>query len=225
MPMSSASSTRMRGIMVLGAFLVGAAAISFFVASSGATGSASDGATGCASSGSTGSASGGATKDATSDGIVPGGIRPFMAIFDPAEPLFISGERVEREEASSRAGYEVVEPTWFPPCMESSEAEVWFSGAGNEVGLRYGSQLVLNFREWPPGRDPAAAYESQASDWEAGYTTTLGSHPAWILPRDDRRPGQPPVNIINLSRENVDIQLYGRMPIDDLQKVAESLPE
>ncbi|HYN36979.1 MAG TPA: hypothetical protein VEV82_08385 [Actinomycetota bacterium] len=223
--MSSASSTRMRGIMVLGAFLVGAAAISFFVASSGATGSASDGATGCASSGSTGSASGGGTKDATSAGIAPGELRPFMAIFDPSEPLFPSGERVAKEEASSRAGYEVVEPTWFPPSVESCEAEVWFSGAGNEVGLRYGSQLVLNFGEWPPGRDPAAAYESQASDWETGYTTTLGSHPAWIVPRDDRSPGQPPVNIIHLSRGNVDIRLCGRMPIDDLLNVAESMPE
>lgn len=150
--------------------------------------------------------------------------RSFMAIFDRSQPLMIPGERVIKEEASSRAGYEVVEPTWFPPSVER-RGETWFSPATNESGLRYGVHLVINFREWPPARDPATTYAQQASDWNAGFTTTLGNRPAWIIPPNARAPGEPPVSVIHMTRGRIDITLYGQMSIDDLQKVAESLPE
>lgn len=155
----------------------------------------------------------------------PAELRPFVAIFDPSSPLLISGARVSKEEASSRAGYEVVEPSWLPASVESRTPEIWFAAVTNEAGLRYGSQLVLTFREWPPGMDPLLTYDTQARDWNAGSTTTLGSHPAWIIPENAQAPGAPPVSVIHVSRGKVDITLYGIMPIEDLKEVAQSLPE
>ena len=157
--------------------------------------------------------------------VEPGPGRPFMAMFDPDEPLFLFGNEVDKQALSTRAPYEVVEPQWFPPEMDSDEGEFWFAGATDEAGIRYGAELVLGFREWPKERDPAAAYESQASDWKVGYTTKVNDWPAWIIPADARGPDQPPVNTIRLTRKNAGIAFFGKMSMEDLQKTAESLPE
>jgi hypothetical protein len=157
-------------------------------------------------------------------GLLPGAGRPFMSIFDRSAPLMVPGEEVSMTEASSGAKYEVVEPRELPSETSRSGREVWLAADTREVGLRYGSELVVTFREWPPGTNAGASYETQAKEWDAGFTTTLGGKPAWIIPAGDRGPGEPEVNIIQVTREGLDITFYGTMSLEELQKTAESLP-
>ena len=128
-------------------------------------------------------------------------------------------------QASDRAGYEVVEPAYLPESIDAERFEVWYSDMDNQSGLRYDSDLVLTFREWPDkSENVQLQYENMAKEWEAGEATTLGEYPAWIVPADAQGLGAPPVNLIYLTRGNVEITFYYRGSMEELRRIAESTP-
>jgi hypothetical protein len=51
----------------------------------------------------------------------------------------------------------------------------------------------------------------------------LGGRPAWVIPADSLAPGQPPVNVVHVAIDGVDVTLYGEMKVDDLVSLAENL--
>lgn len=160
----------------------------------------------------------GTTHEKVDRGLVPE-LRDFMAIFDAGQPLLIPGSQTTVDTASSQAGF----PIYRPQALGGSTPETWFSPATGEVGLRYGSDLVLLLTRWPAGKDPTETYSQQAQEWKAGYTTSIGGYPAWVVPADAHAPGEPPVSVVHVSIGGVDITLYGRMPMDDLVSLAGTL--
>lgn len=156
--------------------------------------------------------------DKVQQGISPE-LRDFMAIFDEAKPLFPGGTETTLGDAPSLSGF----PVYQPKAVVETAPEVWLSEESREVGLRYGSDLVLLEVPWPAGKEPTVTYEEQAKQWEAGYTTTINGRPAWVIPADSRAPEQPPVNVVHVAIDGVDVTLYGRMKIDDLVSIAGTL--
>jgi len=164
------------------------------------------------------SSAGSSSQEKVQQGISPE-LRDLMAIFDGTQPLFPAGVETTLADASSAAGF----PVYTPKGLADLAPEVWLSEGSREVGLRYDSELVLLEVSWPGGQDPAGTYAQQAKQWRAGYVTTISGHPAWVIPAGSRAPGQPPVNVVHVTIDGVDVTLYGRTKIDDLVSVAETL--
>jgi hypothetical protein len=150
------------------------------------------------------------------------GIRDFMAIFDPSQPLFIDGGKTTYEGASQQAGYLIPIPGTLPAEIAGAEPEVWYSDVTNETGLRYGSQLVLNYTPWPASVDAATMYKQEATDW-AGEATDVGGNPAWVIAPSQFAKNEPPTSVVHVSISGVDITLLGQMSLDELILVAGSL--
>lgn len=152
-------------------------------------------------------------------------LRDPMAIFDPEEPLIIGGREATLEEAKP-----VVEHSLFRP-NTAVDPVVWIgtfrneSGAiTHEVGLRYASSLAVTYARWPAGTgDVLTRYQSMAREWDVGYATRIGDHPAWVIPRHARSPGAPPYSVVNITIKGLEVSLAGRMEADNLVALAETL--
>lgn len=143
--------------------------------------------------------------------------RDFMAIFDPSQPLLIPGIQTTIPQASVQTGY----PLYRPP--NDTPSEVWLSPSTGEVGLRYGTSLVLLYSKWPPGTDVASRYTNMVASWNAGYTATIAGHPAWVVPKGSTGPDSPRDNEVYVTIGNVEVALYGLNPLSDLLDKAASL--
>jgi hypothetical protein len=152
--------------------------------------------------------------------VAPGGLRPFMAIFDPGQPLMIQGAQTTLSQATTQAGF----PIYRPQVPELTFPEVWFSDTTGEVGLRYGSELVVLLTPWPPGIDPAKSYADKVGSIElSGYTATINGNAAWVVPEDPKSADAPNVSVVHVTIGSVEITLYGRMSSDRLISVAETV--
>lgn len=151
----------------------------------------------------------------------PGPGRDFMAIFDPEQPLMQSGTQVavaELETAAAQIGYPLYRPSGNEP------TQAWMDLDLAEVGLRYGDQIVLLYSKWPAASgDILARYTQMSESRGAGYVIDLGGNPAWVTPADSQSPGSPPVNVVRVTIENVEIALLGRIPMDELLAMATTL--
>lgn len=119
-----------------------------------------------------------------SGGVMPGAGRPLTALFDPSQALLPGGRVVTITEASVLVQY----PLYLPQDSRLPAPEVWVVREIGEDGspffdaaVRYDSSVVITYGTWPAGRDPAAEYRKGATDWDAGYVTTIGGHPAWVV--------------------------------------------
>jgi hypothetical protein len=150
------------------------------------------------------------------------GDRDLLALFNAEEPLLPGGTEVTLEDAAAL----VQHPIYRIEDGSGALPEVWLSQSKTdsdvsyEVALRYDSDLVLTFSPWPGGSDPVDTYERMASAWEAGYTTTIAGHPAWVVPPGAQGPGSPPVSVVHVTVGDVDVTLFGRMPIEALVSLA-----
>jgi len=165
---------------------------------------------------------GGATQKSSplSGQVDPGPGRDFMAIFDEKQPLFDPGTETSLGQASSLAKMTVYEPQ----AVSGSTPETWVNPETQEVGLRYGTGLVVYEVPWPlSADDPATTYDRQAKQWQAGYTGRISGHPAWVIPEDSRAPGEPPVSVVHVNIDGVDVTVYAKASIDEAVAIAESL--
>lgn len=171
-----------------------------------------------------GSASDGAHRSPTGLGAAAGD-RDLSAIFNTDEPPLAGGTLVTSEYAAAL----VQHPIYRLQDGGLGQPEVWLakieseSGSTYEVALRYDADLVLTFGRWPEGTDAAAAYQRLAAEWEAGYATTIAGHAAWVIPSGAREPESPAVSVVHVTIGDVEITLFGRMPVEQLVSLAGSL--
>jgi hypothetical protein len=153
------------------------------------------------------------------------GDRDLLAIFNTDEPLLADGTLVTLDSAAALVQY----PIYRLQDQSMGQPEVWLSKIGSESGstyevaLRYDADLVLTFGRWPEGTDPAEVYQRLAGEWDAGYVTTIGGHAAWVIPPGAREPESPPVSVVHVTIGDVEITLFGRMPVEQLVSLAGSL--
>lgn len=153
--------------------------------------------------------------------LIPSGPRQLMDIFDPNEPLMLSGEETTLLDVVALASF----PIHTPQDAADASPEVWFSADTGEVALRYGTDLVVLLAPWPTANTNSAAnpYDAQASEMGVGYTTMMNEHPAWVLPSDGDAEGEGSVSVVHLMIDGVDVTLYGTMSVEELVKLAESV--
>lgn len=149
--------------------------------------------------------------------LLPAAPRDLMAIFDPSEPLLIDGTEVELGAATTLLGFPVYRLAGETP------TETWVDIDVLEAGLRYGTDVVLLHSRWPASTDVSSRYEELVREWRAGYTMTIAGHPAWVVPQDAQDTGFPPVNVVHVSIGDVEVTLFGQIPVDELIRKAETL--
>lgn len=157
---------------------------------------------------------------------VPGDVRPLSAIFDSTSPLMTDGgNQSTLQEAATQAGYEIPVPNTEIAGVDGlpSSPEVWVSEHSKEIGLRYGSLVVIMYSPWPIGTDPEATYREQAAQFRAGYVSTIGGNPAWVVPKDSQAPGFPEVDVVHISVGSLEATLFGQVPMDNLIALAQTL--
>jgi hypothetical protein len=143
--------------------------------------------------------------------------RPLSAIFDPSQPLLIQGLKTSTiAQAAASLDYPLYAPSGAAP------SEVWVSPTVDEAGIRFGSSLVLTFARWYPNADVTNVYRAEAQQWGIGYETLLSDHPSWVIPDHPGNPA-PGVAAVHITIGNVEVVLYGEMPIDQLVPIAQSL--
>jgi hypothetical protein len=177
--------------------------------------------------------SAGATQVPTRSGVgtvrspgAPGvGAYPGDALFDPQTPLLAGGQEVSLSEAVSLVGHPLYQPDW----TGADRPQVWVVGFKDETGeesyeaaLRYGQSLVVLYAQWPAGTDVKTRYESEVSDWEQGYVTTIASHPAWVVSSDENAVDTS-VSVVRITIGTQEVQLLGKMSADDLVAIASTL--
>jgi hypothetical protein len=113
-------------------------------------------------------------------------------------------------------------PTYLPEAVETSP-EVWFSESTGEVAIRYGDSVVIEYVPWVSDQRPEDEYDTMVKEWGVGEATTVAGRPAWVVPADAARPGEPPVPVVHVAVDGVEVTLYGRMELSELVKVADSL--
>jgi hypothetical protein len=152
-------------------------------------------------------------------------IGSFCQMFRPREPLLLQGRRASLQEAVDLARHPLFLPARLPRALANERPQVWV--ADRQVGVRYrsGSRsgLVVHYGLWPTGRDPAAFYASFPREWGAGRPVSIDGWPGLVLSPDEAGPGQPPVSIVNVSFDRTEVRLYGRVPVQELIGIAESL--
>jgi hypothetical protein len=161
------------------------------------------------------------------DVALPGTGPGLMHIFDPAQPLLSPGVQTTIDEAGAQVGYALFRPT------DEAPTQVWVSAEVGEAGLRYGTDLVILYARWPSGANVQERYEQMAEDWRAGYVTTINGNPAWVVPAgsagsssDGVAPGAGPasesplVSVVHLTVGDVELTLFGKMPLTDLLATA-----
>lgn len=150
------------------------------------------------------------------------GIRGIEALFDSSQPLFVdTPEATSYSEAISKADFTVATPQTLPPGVQRTE--VWYSDSSGEVAMRYGDTLVIEYVPWVADNSPAAEYANMVKQYGAGKATTVAGQPAWVVPAGSAGEDQPPVAEVHVAVNGVEVTLYGKMSIDELVAVANSL--
>jgi hypothetical protein len=137
---------------------------------------------------------------------------------NPSRPLFAGGSQTTLESGTTTLGHPLYRPDM------NSAPEVWMTNdheALTQVGLRYGSTLVILYASWPEGTDVAARYQQLATEWESGYTTSISGSPAWVVPsRSDARGS---IDFAYVTIGDVEVTLIGHMSSQDLVSLAGTL--
>lgn len=150
------------------------------------------------------------------------GIRGMEALFDSSQPLFVdTSGPTSYSEAINKADFTVATPQTLPKGVERTE--VWYSDSSGEVAMRYGDTLVIEYVPWVADNPPAVEYANMAKQYGAGEATTVAGQPAWVVPAGSAGEGQPPVAEVHVAVNGVEVTLYGKMSIDELVTVADSL--
>jgi hypothetical protein len=154
-----------------------------------------------------------------------GPARPFCHLFLTREALLLDGHPTSMREGVELAKHPLYVPTWLPAALADERPEVWMSD--RQVGIRFrsGSEsgLVLTYGLWPPGRDPAVSHANFRGQWGGGRQLSIAGWPGLAIPASAAGFGQPPVSVVNVTLDRTEVRLYGRVSIQNLVEVAESL--
>jgi len=159
-------------------------------------------------------------------GAIPGLGRPIIELFDPSQDLLPGGQVVSVAEASRQVAYQL----YLPNDAALPPPEVWIVREIGEDGkpfydaeVRYDASVVIAYGVWTNGRDPATEYQKMYAQSPTGYLTTISGNPAWVIPAGSPHTVDPRVSVVELSIGEVDVTLYGRVPVEDLIQYASTL--
>lgn len=159
-------------------------------------------------------------------GVIPGAGRPIMELFDPSQDLLLGGQVVSVAEASRQVAYQL----YLPIDAALPSPEVWtvreIGEDGNplyEAAVRYDASVVITYGVWTNGRDPATEYQKMFAESPTGYLTTISGSPAWVIPAGSPQTVDPRISVVELSIGEVDVTLFGRVPVEDLIQYASTL--
>jgi hypothetical protein len=146
-------------------------------------------------------------------------------MFLTKEPLFPGGNPTSLPDAARVAKHPLYLPARLPRALGDERPEAWI--VDRQVGIRYSSGsesgLVVDYGLWPPGGDPASSYKGIVRESGGGETTPIQGWPGLVIPASAAGPQEPPVSIVAVTLDRTEVRLYGRVPIQDLVEVAESL--
>jgi hypothetical protein len=159
-------------------------------------------------------------------GVIPMAGRPMIEMFDPSQDLLPGGQAVSVAEAARQVAY----PLYLPSDAALPPPEVWsvreIGEDGNpfyEAAVRYDASVVVTYGVWTNGRYPAAEYQKMFDQSPTGYLTTISGNPAWVVPAGSPHTVDPRVSVVELSIGEVEVVLYGRVPVEDLIQYASTL--
>lgn len=162
----------------------------------------------------------------SSGGVIPSAGRPLIDLFDPSQDLLPGGQVVSVSEAA----HEVAYPLYLPSDAALPPPEVWtlreIGEDGNplyEAAVRYDASVVVTYGVWTNGRDAAAEYQKMFDQSPTGYLTTISGNPAWVVPAGSPHTVDPHVSVVELSIGEVEVVLYGRVPVEDVIQYASTL--
>lgn len=146
---------------------------------------------------------------------------------DKGGSLLLDGEKVSLEEASQRAGFEVLRPDDAANrATDASIEEVWITTDGQvTVALKYGSGLTEILTAWPEGnpQTPESYYQYLVVQSSVGTVETINGNPAWVVRANAQGPGLPDVSTIVMSIGTVEVSLKADMSLKELREVAASI--
>jgi hypothetical protein len=161
-----------------------------------------------------------------SRGVIPGAGRPMIELFDPSQDLIPGGQVVPVAEAVRQVAYQL----YLPNDAALPPPEVWIVRENGEDGnpfydaaVRYDASVVITYGTWSNGRDPAAEYKKMQADWNTGYVTTIGGHPAWVVPAGSPHTADARISSVQVSIGDVEVTFLGRVPVEDLIAYASTL--
>ena len=132
------------------------------------------------------------------------------------------GARVLQRRAIDLAKHPLYLPQALPGALAEEEPEFW--AADHQVGVRYrsGSEsgLVITYSLWPPGAEPSEHYLGKARQSKRGETMTIQGWPAYVSSGGGGLSG---VSVVTVTIDRTEVGLFGRVDLEILIKVAESL--
>jgi hypothetical protein len=164
--------------------------------------------------------------DASGDGLIPGPGRPLIDLFDPSQDLLSGGRVVSVAGAARMVPYQM----YLPSDAALPPPEVWVLGYNAEDGTpsydaaaRFDASVVVTYAVWTNGRDPATEYQKMYAETPIGYLMTISGNPARVVPAGSPQTIDPRISVVNLSIGDVEVTLFGRVPVDELIQYASTL--
>ena len=165
-------------------------------------------------------------SDASGDGVVPGLGRPLIDLFDPSQDLLSGGRVASVGGAAGLVPYQM----YLPSDAALPAPEVWVLRYNAEDGTpsydaaaRFDASVVVTYAVWTNGRDPVTEYQQMYAETPSGYLMTISGNPARVVPAGSPQTVDPGISVVNLSIGDVEVTLFGRVPVDDLIQYASTL--
>lgn len=140
--------------------------------------------------------------------------------------VLLGGRKVSLDEAAAETDI----PLLRPQAEEASDdvlKAVWLvTEEQPAVAFEYESGVRVYLTTWPKGNplSPEQFYKQLVSESGAGWTQDIDGIVAWVSPADSQAAGRPPEAIVDFVVDGVEVSLRGgRLSVDDLVKVAESI--
>lgn len=165
-------------------------------------------------------------SDASGGGIVPGAGRPLIDLFDPSQDLLSGGRVISVAGAARLVPYQM----YLPSDVALPAPEVWVlryiaedGTPSYDAAARFDASVVVTYGMWTNGRDPATEYQKMHAETPTGYLTTISGNPARVVPAGSPQTVDRRISVVNLSIGDVEVTLFGRVPVDDLIQYASTL--
>lgn len=133
--------------------------------------------------------------------------------------------RLSLDEAVLRAQPVLYLPSYLPPALAGEEPQFWLFGRQAIVRYSSGSEsgLAIRHRLWRTGWDPAEVYRRDARETNGARTVWVRGSPGFAIGWHAIDGHQPAMSFVQITFDRTEVDLDGRIPLEDLLRVAESL--
>jgi hypothetical protein len=150
------------------------------------------------------------------------GLVSLCDLFSTNRVFLTEGAPVPRRRAIALAKHPLYLPESLPGALARERPEFW--AVDRQVGVRYrsGSEsgLVVTYSLWPPGAEPSEHYVEKARQWKPGEAITIQGWPAYVSSDGGGLSG---ISVVTVTIDRTEVGLFGRVELDILIEIAESL--